>query len=131
MPAETLDDAAVAALIASFKAAHIRMYGFASEHDPVEVVELVVTATSPLSKPAVQRLDTGTQAGRQALKNHRQVWFQPDAPIDTAIYARDLLCAGDVLPGPAIVEAPDSTVLIGIGSRAVVDEVGNIIITAA
>lgn len=120
----------VEALIAAFKAAHTRMYGFASETDPVEMVGLLVTATSRLSKPNVLRLEAGASGGKQALKASREVWFQPDGPTETAIYARDRLGAGDLIDGPAIVEAPDSTILVGIGSRAVVDEVGNIIISA-
>jgi N-methylhydantoinase A len=119
----------VAQLAAAFRAAHTRMYGFASETEPVELVELVVTATSPLAKPRVSRLEPGDGAGAHALKGTREVWFAPDAPTATAIYARALLGAGDTITGPAIVEAPDSTILVGIGSRALVDENGNILIS--
>jgi N-methylhydantoinase A len=118
-------------LAAAFRAAHTRMYGFASETEPVEMVELVVTATSPLSKPHVPRLATGQGDAGQALKSHREVWFAIDAPAQTAIYARERLCAGDTITGPAIIEAPDSTILVGIGSHALIDEVGNIAIAAS
>jgi N-methylhydantoinase A len=130
IPGGRLSAAEAGQLAASFRAAHTRMYGFASETEPVEMVELIVTATSRLSKPHVARLATGDGNPSPALKGHRDVWFEAEAPATTAIYARDRLRAGDIIVGPAIVEAPDSTILIGIGSHALVDEIGNIKITA-
>ncbi len=130
IPAGMLGTRETEPLAAAFRAAHTRMYGFASETEPVEMVELVVTATSRLSKPQVPRLAPGNGDARQALKGTREVWFDVEAPAATAIYERDRLCAGDAINGPAIVEAPDSTILIGIGSRALIDEIGNIAITA-
>ena len=49
--------------------------------------------------------------------------------VPTRIYTRDLLLAGDVLPGPAIVEQIDSTTVIPPGASARIDEIGNLVLT--
>jgi N-methylhydantoinase A len=49
--------------------------------------------------------------------------------LSTRIYARDRLLAGDELPGPAIVEQPDSTTVIPPGARAHIDEIGNLVLS--
>ena len=74
------------------------------------------------------QLKPGAEGGDQARKGKREVWFDPAGSTPTEIYARDLLGAGDVINGPAIVEAADSTILVDIDSRATVDEVGNVLI---
>ena len=48
---------------------------------------------------------------------------------DTAIFDRALLGGGAMLAGPAIVEQPDTTVVIDPGATAVVDGLGNLVIS--
>ena len=48
-----------------------------------------------------------------------------------ATYRRDDLLAGQVVPGPAIVDQLDSTTLIGPGRSAAVDPHGNLVVTEA
>jgi N-methylhydantoinase A len=50
---------------------------------------------------------------------------------DTAIYDYRPLRAGHVLPGPAIVEVPTTTVVVPSGATATVDRLGNLIIRTA
>jgi N-methylhydantoinase A len=48
---------------------------------------------------------------------------------DTAIFDRASLAAGMTLSGPAIVEQPDTTIVIDPGATAVVDGLGNLVIS--
>jgi N-methylhydantoinase A len=43
-----------------------------------------------------------------------------------SLYERALLGAGDVVPGPAIIEQPDSTIVVHPGWRATVRESADI-----
>ena len=52
-------------------------------------------------------------------------------PQRVRVYRREALRARNVLQGPAIVEQMDSTVVIGRGHRAAVDEEGNLWLRAA
>ena len=49
--------------------------------------------------------------------------------LDTPIFDRASLGRGATLAGPAIVEQPDTTVVIDPGATAVVDGLGNLVIT--
>ncbi len=50
-------------------------------------------------------------------------WF------DTAIFERASLGTGAALSGPAILEQPDTTVVIDPGATAIVDSLGNLVIS--
>jgi N-methylhydantoinase A len=49
--------------------------------------------------------------------------------VDTPIFWRPHLLAGDVLPGPAVIEEYGSTVPLHPGFTARVDAIGNLVIT--
>jgi len=59
----------------------------------------------------------------------RQVRFN-NGWFDTRIFDRASLGRGATLTGPAIVEQPDTTVVIDPGATAVVDALGNLVISA-
>lgn len=80
------------------------------------------------------KFDLGTLAptaeGTAEAKPSRKVHFG-DRWHDTAIYDRLSLPVGTVINGPAILEQPDTTVLIEPGLSGRVDRLGNTIIEAA
>jgi N-methylhydantoinase A len=57
----------------------------------------------------------------------RSVWF--DGFVETPVYWRDHLPLDAVIPGPAIVEQMDTTILLEPGDSAAQDRDGNLIIT--
>jgi N-methylhydantoinase A len=68
--------------------------------------------------------------GKVAPKASRRVHFSTDW-FDTAIYDRLALPVGTVINGPAILEQPDTTVLVEPNLQARVDDFGNTIIEPA
>ena len=62
-----------------------------------------------------------------ARKGGRKVYFD-GVWLDTALYVREALPVGAIVPGPAIVTQLDTTVLIDPGSTATVDALGNLVI---
>ena len=85
------------------------------------VGRLTIRPTLPEQAPA-DSADAAT-----AIKEHRPVFLQVDRRFeDTAIYDYQRLRAGHVLPGPAVIEVPTTTVTIPAGREARVDELGNI-----
>ena len=58
----------------------------------------------------------------------RQVRFN-GGWLDTPIFDRASLGTGATLAGPAIVEQPDTTVVIDPGATAIVDNLGNLVIS--
>lgn len=63
-----------------------------------------------------------------ACKGQRNVWFD-GGWHDTYVYDRSNMPIGFSITGPAIVEQQDTTLVLDPGTRAVVDEYGNIVVT--
>ncbi|MFV0384433.1 hydantoinase/oxoprolinase family protein [Paracoccus sp. (in: a-proteobacteria)] len=72
---------------------------------------------------------TATGDASAALKSTRRVHFG-DAWHDTRVYARLDLPVGAVIRGPAVLEQPDTTILIEPSLTGTVDTFGNVIIEA-
>jgi N-methylhydantoinase A len=113
-------------ILARFFAAHRKAYGYAAEAEPVEAINLRLTARG--------RAETGREAppgGATASptpKDHRPVWFTADGPADTPVYQRRDLAPDTRIIGPAIVEQLDATTPIHPSDIATVDAAGNLLI---
>ncbi|MEX1178193.1 MAG: hydantoinase/oxoprolinase family protein [Nitriliruptor sp.] len=114
-----------------------RQVSFGGGHvHPVEWVNLRVSGIGPIARPQLRRLATGDGDPARARTGTRPVTFAAtdggrgaDEPVETPLYAREHLLAGDVIAGPAIVEEFGSTVPIHPGFTARVDELANLVVT--
>ena len=76
-------------------------------------------------------LDLGWRAPQHtdAGPGRRRAWFpETDGFTDTAIHDRRRLGAGAQLPGPAIIEDPEATIVVPPGMHANVSAQGHIVI---
>ncbi|MBX3069309.1 MAG: hydantoinase/oxoprolinase family protein [Thermomicrobiales bacterium] len=114
-------------LVDRFHAAHLQAYGFNAPAEPVEIVNVRVTAIGTIGKPSLARLTTPPASAQP--KGERPVWFaQTGGFSPTPIYDRYTIGEGAILTGPAIVEEIDSTTVILPGYAARVDAYGNLMI---
>ena len=98
----------------------------------MEVVNFRVQAYASVPEPKLLRIATGDNDPREALSGSRPVFFKAtQGAIGCDVFERDRLKAGNMVPGPAIVEQPDTTTLIPPGNVGRVDEYGNLWITAS
>jgi N-methylhydantoinase A len=113
-------------LLEAFESEHERQYGFRLPGEPVELVNLRVTALRPEAAPPLV-----APVGRAAREpvDVRSVWFEAAGAVDCAIFRRDALAAGIVLEGPAIVEETDSTTVVFPGDLLRVHERGSLLLT--
>jgi N-methylhydantoinase A len=95
------------------------------DRQEVEWVNLRVTGVGPIRKPDLREVPAGCGA-TGARTGSRRVWF--DDWVETPVYDRAGLGAGDVLEGPAVVEEFSSTVPVHPGFTATVDRFGNLLI---
>ncbi len=116
------------ALAATFHATHKRSYGFFSEIETVEFVNMKVKAMGEYDKPPLPTLPERLAAEPAA---RRRTLFSTGNWYDTPVFQRDSLAAGQKLTGPAIIEQMDTTTLIFPGDSGVIDAWGNLIITLA
>jgi N-methylhydantoinase A len=98
---------------------------------PVRIVSLRTAAIGKRPAFDLAALAPGADASlEKAARGARQVWFD-GAWHEARIYARLELPVGAEIPGPAILEQPDATVVVDPGLVARVDRFGNLIIERA
>jgi len=113
-------------LLEAFEAEHERQYGFRLPGEPVELVNLRVTALRPEAPP---RLAAPDGDGAPEPVEVRRVWFDTDGAVDCPVYRRETLPADTTIDGPAIVEEVDSTTLVFPGDLLRVHERGALLLT--
>ena len=132
VPAGRLEPEHLVGLDRTFHQLHEQAYGHSAPGEPVEIVNLRLTAQGIIPKPQMRRLGRLNEGEPVACKGNRQVCFRPGNGYQaTPIYDRYKLLAGARVDGPAIFEEFDSTVVIHPGYQAQVDDFGSIHIRRA
>ncbi len=132
LPPGHLDAATLTGVSDAFHVEHERAYGHKAVEEPVELVNLRVTALGDIAKPSLREVgaENGADGAHGAVKETRKVYFaESGGLIDCRVYDRYRLGEGDSIEGPAIVEEVDSTTVIHPGTAANVDRFGNLLIS--
>jgi N-methylhydantoinase A len=128
LPLDSISRTGVRVLAGAFVERHAAMYGHANPREPVEIVTVRVSAFGDLDRHEAGRIPRGTRTPpKEALVGARRALLHGlPRPQRVSVYRRELLRARNALDGPAIVEQMDSTVVIGRGQVAKVDDEGNL-----
>ena len=111
--------AVLAALAADFHAKHEQTYGHANTSEPVQLVNLRLTALGRLP-PLTLAQPSDVAAGRES---ERPAWFA-GAMRPCRVLWREGLSAGAAVPGPAVIESLESTTVVPPGWTARVADHG-------
>ncbi len=112
-----------------FGAAHEQLYGFRLDQ-PVEIVNLRCVGTGEVAKVQFPKFDLGGPDPSPAVIEQSQVYFDGGF-VNTTIYERSKLTAGNQIMGPAVITQKDSTTVIHPGHVGDVDGYLNILISRA
>ena len=124
----TITQVTLDGVTADYHVAHERAYGHNAPEEPVEFVNMQVTARGEIARPNLKEVTRGTGSDG-AIKETRDVYFaESDGLVPTPVFDRYRLGEGDQIAGPAIVEEVDSTTVIHPGTSATIDVVGNLLI---
>jgi N-methylhydantoinase A len=104
-------------MVASFGRTHDDFYGFSLEDEPVEFVNLRVSAIGPTDLQATVQLPTTHEVEPATC---RPVSFRGQSYLETPVYRRESLGAAFTLNGPAIIEEPDATTVVHPGDALIV-----------
>ncbi len=119
-PTDRPDD--VGALVERFEDLYAKIYaaGASSPELGYAITSVAVVASAPVEKPALpdeEPTDTEAEA-----KGARQVWWSElGEGVETPIYEQDDVRAGQSVVGPAIIEAPSTTLAVPPGRTAELD----------
>ncbi|HML13299.1 MAG TPA: hydantoinase/oxoprolinase family protein [Xanthobacteraceae bacterium] len=117
-----------AAIRAAFEARYRAAYGRLLEGIAMRVLNLRVAVIG--RRPKLDLIGLAPKPGgsvQAAQRGTRRVYVD-GRYAETPVYARLDLPAGAVVPGPAILEQPDTTILIDAGLAGSVDRFGNVIL---
>ena len=116
----------------SFERAYEIRFGTTLIGQRVEAVNWRVQATSAVPA-SVSHRSSQSNAGVAATPSRMRESYFPDINgfVTTPVLKVDALKKGELLIGPALVEQPGSTVVIGPGDQFVLDEYDNIRISLA
>ncbi len=124
----TITQVTLDGVTADYHVAHERAYGHNAPEEPVEFVNMQVTARGEIARPNLKEVTRGTGSDG-AIKETRDVYFaESGGLVPTPVFDRYRLGEGDQIAGPAIVEEVDSTTVIHPGTSATIDVVGNLLI---
>jgi N-methylhydantoinase A len=109
-----------------FDSIHDRSFGHAAPNEPLEMVNVRLSARGIRQKLKMPTVSAGATPKPRAT---RKVCLEnADRFEDCPVYARDTLAAGAEIEGPALIEEYGSTTVMFAGDRAKVSSTGEIII---
>ena len=134
VPAGDLTGESITGLLAAFLRLFEETYGSEAVFlgAGVEIPSVSVRARGELTKPAIRKVISGGSAIEGRVPERRRVYFGADHGwVDADVVRGTGLKEGDVIAGPAVIEHPGTTILIGIGQSARIDHLENTVITTA
>ena len=115
-----------AGIKARFDAVHETRYGYSAPGEKAEIVSLRSATIGLMRKPALEPVATGGESAEDAFTGKRTVYFSATGGVDTPIYDRARLKAGNRIEGPALIEEHASTTVVEPKDVLTVDAFGNL-----
>jgi N-methylhydantoinase A len=122
-------DGARRRLALAFEAAYREKFSLTPPEVPIEFINIRVAVRAPVAGSEVV-LQGRRRGAESPVKGRRPVWF-PEAGgfVETTVYDRGHLAAGDRFDGPAVIEEEGSTLVVGPRASFAVAPTGNIVVT--
>jgi N-methylhydantoinase A len=126
-----LAEVGLAGLKAAFDTAHIERFAHGAPEEPAEIVSLRVAAVRTVSRPPLTPIAEGGPVPPDAAArgSRPMVLDESGAWLDTPIWDRFGLVAGNLIEGPAAIVEGTTTTLLRPGDRCEVDAYGNLLLT--
>jgi N-methylhydantoinase A len=117
------------ALTNNFNQAYARLYDYTAPDETIEIVTCRIEAFGMVEKPRFAASeDRGSDPSAAAVASREVYMPESRAFVETRIYDRDRLRAGNRIEGPAVIEQMDSTTFLLPGQSAAVDPYLNLVI---
>jgi N-methylhydantoinase A len=127
LPDSAVESADLSAMHAIFHKEHERIYNHCDPEAPVEFVDLRVRIRGAMSIPEPAAPSSSTVG--DAFKGSRSMRFQGEIFPEARVFERSRLTHSDEVPGPAVIEQSDATLVVPPGFVARVGAYGTILMT--
>ncbi|MBU8877525.1 hydantoinase/oxoprolinase family protein [Bacillus sp. FJAT-29790] len=111
-----------------FHEVHRSTYGHAATNEPVEIVNLRLSAIGEIDRLENEQCFEAMDLNSIMPTNYRSVFFNGYGWMDTPIYRREDFNLNTRIEGPAIIVQMDTTVIIEPKQNVTTDEQGNLIV---
>jgi N-methylhydantoinase A len=129
VPLEVFRNQNRAAFKRHFDELHEQRYGYSSHDENAEIVSLRSSVSGVMGKPLYEPIAAGGKYPSSAASGSRPVYFgEASGFVTTPTFKRELLTAGNMITGPALVEEYASTTVLHPGDVLTVDAFGNLVI---
>jgi N-methylhydantoinase A len=117
----------------AFHEEHDTRYGQAAVEEELEIVNLRLVITASRSDTLAEQwlTEPWTPTDNVQQTSRDVVYDDPDKPLRTQVLWRPSMPAGMTITGPAVIEEPNSTILIHPGDKVTVTHAGHLIIDIA
>ena len=122
--AEVVTQVSASRLREMFFDTHEKTYGFSNPDEAVEVINFRLAARGSLHGPTRSAAPLTDDPPPPPIAQ-RAVFFEPDAAIDSPVFARDDFGRGHTITGPAVIEQFDATTLVYPGDVLRIDHHNN------
>jgi N-methylhydantoinase A len=132
MPGGPITGDTLAALLANFEADYAKRFGAGAGYAEAGIIvtSVRVRVHGRVRKPSVVRRATANGGVADARRPARDVyWEELEGRVPTAVWDGSLLEQGTRVEGPAIIELPDTTIVVRPSHRAAIDEYGNAVVS--
>jgi len=114
---------------ARFDRLYREQYGRTVPNVDVEIINWAFVAATPLAP--IEKVAAPRRAQRAQAEGSRKIyWGQLRKLLSVPCYRRESLKPGDFIIGPALIIEKQTTTLVSPGFDAVLDRIGNIVLTA-
>ena len=101
---------------------HEQLYSFKRADQPSEVLNLRLDLIGTRDTISLRSEPFGPEDPSDALRGHRDVFFLSRGGFErTPVYDGDKISSGHLVSGPAIIEEPDTTIVVYPGQEAMAD----------
>jgi N-methylhydantoinase A len=101
---------------------HEQLYSFKRPDQPSEVLNLRLDLIGKRERSSLKSEAFGSEDPAEALRARRDVFFLSRGGfVDTPVYDGERLAPGHLISGPAIIEEPDTTLVVYPGQEAMAD----------
>jgi N-methylhydantoinase A len=112
----------------AFHRAHEKLYTYSTPENPLEVMNLRVTAVGHVDKTGLFEHPVKGRDPSGALKGTRKLHFPETCGfVEVPVYSRDRLAPGNRIPGPAVIEERITTVVVHPGWNSRIDSFENVV----
>jgi N-methylhydantoinase A len=130
IPEGTLGDAAATEIAEWFAATYTEQFGEGSGYAEagIEITNVTLRATLPTPKPRLPLIDERSSDAKISRSNRNVYWASERDTVDTLVVRLDRGVFDDEVKGPALIELPDTVVVVHPGETASFDDFGNLVI---